>query len=378
MSADEAYELSNLIGDIYDAALEPDLWPAALEKVSAFVGCDTAVLAHRDLSNRATDFTYFCNSDHETRKAYDSTYIKLDPTYIGFNLTPIGEPVSTTDCIPLEDFLQTRFYKEFAAPRDWVDSCGLVLDRSAASATVLCMIRTRKSGFVDDALRRRARLVAPHLRRSALIGAQLAQQTRKADTLDAAFDSLAAGVFLIESSGRIAHMNSAGIALVDRGDLLQVIGGRLMACDRSSNINLHQLLSTIDKGDAAADVQGVAMPLSTLSGERFAVHMLPLASKSRRRVAGGQADAVIFVTKASIDALSPPRIIANAYRLTPTELRVLLAIVEVGGVPEVAATLGVAEGTVKSHLKGVYAKTGATRQADLVKLVAGYANPLVG
>jgi DNA-binding CsgD family transcriptional regulator len=59
-------------------------------------------------------------------------------------------------------------------------------------------------------------------------------------------------------------------------------------------------------------------------------------------------------------------------------LRVLLAIVEVGGVPEVAPALGVAESTVKTHLGRLFLKTGAGRQADLVKIVAGYATPLIG
>ena len=58
------------------------------------------------------------------------------------------------------------------------------------------------------------------------------------------------------------------------------------------------------------------------------------------------------------------------------EGRPLLAIVEVGGISETAATLGVAESTVKTHLHRLFAKTGATRQADLVKLVASYASPL--
>jgi DNA-binding CsgD family transcriptional regulator len=64
------------------------------------------------------------------------------------------------------------------------------------------------------------------------------------------------------------------------------------------------------------------------------------------------------------------------YRLTPTELRVLLAIVDVGGVPEVAAALGVAVTTVKTHLGRLFEKTGVARQADLVKLVAGFSTPL--
>ncbi len=67
-----------------------------------------------------------------------------------------------------------------------------------------------------------------------------------------------------------------------------------------------------------------------------------------------------------------------AERVTPTEVRVLLAIVEIGGAPQVAETLGIGEGTVKTHLKRLYQKTGAHRQADLVKLFAGYANPLLG
>ena len=75
---------------------------------------------------------------------------------------------------------------------------------------------------------------------------------------------------------------------------------------------------------------------------------------------------------------SPPELVAKAFKLTPTELRILLAIVEVGGVPEVAVALGIAESTVKTHLGRLFEKTGAKRQADLVKIFASYATPLAG
>jgi DNA-binding NarL/FixJ family response regulator len=88
--------------------------------------------------------------------------------------------------------------------------------------------------------------------------------------------------------------------------------------------------------------------------------------------------AALFVRKAAFDTLSPPEAMAKAYKFTPMELRVLLAIVEVGGVPEVAEALGVAETTVKTHLARLCQKTGAGRQADLVKRVAGFSNPLQG
>jgi hypothetical protein len=47
-------------------------------------------------------------------------------------------------------------------------------------------------------------------------------------------------------------------------------------------------------------------------------------------------------------------------------------------VPEVATARGVAETTIKTHLGRLFVKTGAGRQADLVKIVAGFATPLIG
>ena len=40
---------------------------------------------------------------------------------------------------------------------------------------------------------------------------------------------------------------------------------------------------------------------------------------------------------------------------------------------ELATAFGVADTTVRTHVNRLFEKTGVTRQADLVKLVAGYA-----
>ena len=44
-----------------------------------------------------------------------------------------------------------------------------------------------------------------------------------------------------------------------------------------------------------------------------------------------------------------------------------MAVIEIGGLPKVARTLGISETTVKTHLHRVFAKTGTDRQADLVR-----------
>jgi DNA-binding CsgD family transcriptional regulator len=119
--------------------------------------------------------------------------------------------------------------------------------------------------------------------------------------------------------------------------------------------------------------------LITRDGTRYLAHVLPLAAGARRRAGTTYpAAAAVFVNEAVLGVRSLPEIIAETYKLTPAELRILLAIVEVGGVPEVAEALGIAESTVKTHLGRLFQKTATSRQAGLVGIVAGFANPFVG
>src|SRR4030095_11526980 len=85
----------------------------------------------------------------------------------------------------------------------------------------------------------------------------------------------------------------------------------------------------------------------------------------------------LFIWKAELDSRSSAGLIDRTFDLTPAELRVLQSSVAVGGVRETPAALGIAETTVKTHLHRVFAKTGVSRQADLVKLAAGFSNPLL-
>ena len=58
------------------------------------------------------------------------------------------------------------------------------------------------------------------------------------------------------------------------------------------------------------------------------------------------------------------------YRLTPSETRVLLAMLGGQTPRQIAETTGVSLPTVRTHLSHLYTKTETTRQADLVGLFA--------
>ncbi len=291
----------------------------------------------------------------------------------------VEQITSITDLVPYDEFCQGRFYQEWTEPQGWADSANVVLEKSLTSCAYLSVIRNKASGMVDDEMRRRMRLVIPHVRRAVLIGKMIDLKTAEAATFADTLDGLSAGMFLVDRSGRIVHANAAGHVILTAGDFLRATGGRLVAGDPQTDRLLREIFIAAGNGDAAIGIKGIALPLTARDGERHVAHVLPLTSGARRRAGTVYAAAAaLFVHKASLETPSPPEAIAKAYKLTPTELRILLAVVEVGGVPEVAEALGIAEGTVKTHLHHLFEKTNTARQADLVKLVAGYSNPLLG
>jgi DNA-binding CsgD family transcriptional regulator/PAS domain-containing protein len=377
---DEAALLSLLIGDIYDAALDPSLWPGVLRKAAQFVGGSSATLFAKDAHRKHGQIYHDDGGiDPHYVQLYFEKYVKLDPATTGQYFADVEQPIATADLMPYEEFLESRMYREWAQPQGLVDFVSAVLEKSATSIAMFGVFRHERDGVVDEETRRRMRLIVPHIRRAALISKVIDLRTAEAATFADAFDGLTAGMLLVDGQGRIVHANAAAHALLAAGHPLRAPEGRLVAPDSESDRTLHDIFAAADKGDVAIGVKGIAVPLNARDGERYVAHVLPLTSGARRGAGKTYtAAAALFVHKATLQTPSPPEVIARHYRLTPTELRVLLAIVEVGGVPEVAEALGVAETTVKTHLGHLYEKTGVARQADLVKLVAGFSNPLIG
>jgi DNA-binding CsgD family transcriptional regulator len=253
-----------------------------------------------------------------------------------------------------------------------------VLEKSATRYAAISVIRHERDGLVDDEARRRMSLLVPHVRRALLIGKVLAVHQAEASTLADTLDGLSAGMFLVDGSGRIVHANASGHAMIDEGRFLRAARDRLIACDHAANQGLHEIFAAAECGDEAPAIKATCVPLPAREGEDHVAHVLPLTAGMRRKAGVPYAAvAVVFVRKPSFDVPSLAETIAKRHQLTPSELRVLLGIVEVGGVPEVAKALGLSDTTVKTHLRHVFEKTSTTRQADLVKLVAGFANPMV-
>ena len=168
---DEVEQTSNLIGEIYDAALDRSLWPSVLEKTCGFVQGATGTIMSQDTVSGHARFYFQWGNDPNFLKSYQDIYVKLNPVLLPTLLyARVGDVVSTIDLLPFDEFFASRFYKEWVAPQGLIDSIFSTLDKSATSYAFIAITRHERHGIVDDETRRRMGLLAPHFRRAVNIG----------------------------------------------------------------------------------------------------------------------------------------------------------------------------------------------------------------
>ncbi|HZZ60685.1 MAG TPA: hypothetical protein VFE63_05855 [Roseiarcus sp.] len=141
---DELASLSGLIGDIYDATLDPSLWPGVLKQISCFVRGSAAALESKDIVNRAVNVFYQDGGiEPSMTRLYNEKYSKLDPCAIDHYVAAVGEPRATADIMPYEEFLQSRIYRELFKSYGFVDGMTTALDRSATRVASVSVFRLR-------------------------------------------------------------------------------------------------------------------------------------------------------------------------------------------------------------------------------------------
>jgi len=368
--------LSALIGSIYDAALDANCWPDALEGVAGFVGGAAAMIFWQDsLIAKGKRYSSW-GDDPEYTKSYFSKYMALYPIRAIQHLIPIGRVTSISAIVGRKEMRATLFFEEWMRPQGYVDNVLTNVDRSTTSYATFAVARHERHGLVDALARRKMNLLAPHVRRAVLIGKLGDFRQTEADGWARLLEGIGAGIFLVNAAGRVVQLNHLAQSLLDDADVVGLQDGQLFCRDRQLIKDFRDFLSLAANGDARIGVGGIALPLLGKSGQNYVVHFLPLrAAPERPSFDDPRADAALFIRRAEVDMRSGLHLLARRFDFTPRETDVLQAIVAVRGIPQVSSLLGISERTAKAHLHSVFAKTGTDRQADLIKLVAGFAVP---
>jgi DNA-binding CsgD family transcriptional regulator len=367
--ASEAAELSDVIGDIYDAAIDPTFWRNALESVCAFVGGSSGVLFWHDSATEQSEALHLFNDDPAYTRLYFEKYLPLNPMFPAGTFIDEGVVVADVDIMPLAELIKTRFYKEWLEPQGIVSALSVNLEKGIARSS---MFNVRLNVPPTDEMRRRLGMLVPHLQRAVAIGRLFDQSKTAAQALTETLDHVEAAVFLVGAKAEIAFANEIAKKMLAENILVKKDGDALRCVAPEADRALLEAFRSAEKGDTSVGIRGVAVPLTDACHGRWFAHVLPLTSGRRQQVTRNfAAVAAVFIRKTLPNALSPLEGLAKLYKLSAAEVRVLNALLSVSGVRATAESLGISQATVKTHLHHLFQKTKTKRQSELVRLIAG-------
>ena len=185
--------------------------------------------------------------------------------------------------------------------------------------------------------------------------------------LAATLDEVDYGILLLTDTNHVLHINHAARAELNASHPLQLLGRQLRARQTRDVAALHAALRE-------ASERGLRRLLTLGEAEQSAsISVVPL---SAQRGEGRRATLVLLAKRRVCEQLSVHGF-ARSHGLTPAETRVLVSLCDGIRLGEVAAQLGVAVSTVRTHACTIRMKTGAKSIRALLRQVA-VLPPLMG
>lgn len=345
---------SALVGTIYDAILKPECWQEALAIVCRTIQAKAASINVIDpVGGRVSMFV-----EHGTDAAWTallmSTYAGMSPIGAAVLMADVDQPVSAFDFIDEDEYVESRFYKEWCAPQGYHDLLGAVIAKRPREVGSLSATRGKEKGRFDADDRSFIGSIAPHVRRAVTISSLLEGRTVERNALAGVIDNLSAAVVLVDSNAQVVRSNPAGEQLLAEAVIATVKAGRLVLAGTEPNRALQSAL-------AAGANEPVLIAVADQAGGKHIAALMPAEPRN------GLFALLISRQDDEIPAIG--KHLAQLFALTPREVAVLMPLLEGKTIEETGAVLGISEATARTHLKRLMTKTGTNRQAELIQKV---------
>jgi DNA-binding CsgD family transcriptional regulator len=358
-------EFSDLIGRIYDCALDSSLWPNILARITEALDGVTGDLSVVDPLHGISRVAAFHNWPQDVLELA-TKHFGISPVRGAVLTFPLLEPMCTSRHLDMEAFHNSRYWETCFAGRGYYDYLVTGLARNVTRVSSWGVLGTERRGAFDDNDLELAQMLSPHIQRALNISGVLDDRRVEAGTLRGALDALAAAAFIVEPDGRIRYCNVTAQAEFECGNLFRVAKGRLIGATAEAS----RLLTGLR--DADNRQRGRDALLTDPAGRT--VHATWAILDRAGEELGSPI--LILLRHPEPELRSPIAVATAAFKLTRAETQVLAQILEGHTLAEAASILGVARSTVKTHLEAIYAKTGTHRMNDLVRLAVGLVTPL--
>ena len=374
-------DFSNLIGLLYQGALEPQPWQSALPALREALDAQVVSLVLRPPSADDEGVILNCvrqdesvDNSHVTLadpndwevSAYREQFFSLDP----FVSLPLDKVIALEDILPDKDLVTSDYYLHYLKPINLFRILGVDTSEPGGMLARLRFSRRASEPRFKATERQLLTLLTPHLSRAIEIYAKLNRMTSERDLYAGAVNQLSVASIILDEQGRMLTTNAVGRALLDQGEGLSLRDGHLHIEGRNINKELQEALTSIIREQLHGETSMVRALRVPRPGGRsdlgLVVRPVPASQWSEGQVSPS---AAVFISDPDLQESTSQPILGALFELTPAEANLATLLARGLSLAQVSVAQNVSQHTARAQLKSIFAKTGVSRQAELVRLV---------
>ena len=377
LDQDEDYD--RLIGLVYQGPLEAQPWESALPALRELLDAQVVSLVLRPPSSDdpgvilnsvrpepGDEASHLASPDDWELTAYRDEFFSLDP----FVNLPLDQVTALEDVLPDEELLASDYYRQYLQPIGLFRILGVDTAEPGGMLARLRLSRRAQERRFGELERAWLTRLTPHLRRAIQIYATLNRTASERDVYAGAVSQLAVATVILDEQARVLNVNPVAQLLLDQADGLSLRGQHLHVAGRDTNRELQLALENIIRAQHQGQpsvARALRVPRSNgRSDLGLVVRSVPVSEWSE-----GQSSpcAAVFISDPDLHESASKQSLAELFELTPAEANLAILLARGLSLAEVSEAQNISQHTARAQLKSIFAKTGVSRQAELVRLI---------
>jgi DNA-binding CsgD family transcriptional regulator len=358
------------ISKLYAAALAHEDWSAVLGEVRDAFSARHVLLSTHDFSTGQVPFfaSAGLEEQHRERILSEEAWHMASPF---FGTIRPGTALPRGALASDSDFARSAFYNEILRPARGFHSVGAFVRGPGSLIANINICRPPYAAAYDAPDAAALQTLLPHVAMALEVQARMSATSGRNRSLEGLLDRFAVAALVSDPAARPRFLNARAEALLAAADGLALSPDGLVAATPELTVALREGIARVAASDGDGRIAAVRLRLQRPS-RRPALRVT--LTPARRLDPDDAAAGSVAVLVSEPDA--PPPIdkeaLADAFHLTRREADVACLLASGADMSAIAAALDLGIGTVRSHLKHVFQKTGTASQAALVALARDF------
>ncbi|RWU18229.1 helix-turn-helix transcriptional regulator [Pseudomonas alkylphenolica] len=355
---------NQLVGEVYDGALDPKLMAKALKSFLTLYDANYVTLILRVPDQPDVGLMIMAG---DIEGAGDVNYMTYPRTNTPFVNQPLDHVFTVDDIMSSTEWEHSAYFKAFCGPNDVYHVMGADVSTPDSGKVRFRITRPKRGPNFSADERALCAMFLPHLRRALQLHNLLDRSESLSELYSQAIGRLSVATLVLDESGSVLQVNPVAQEILARSDGLKLVGGRLEATYPSDNRELQRLIRGAFSPDApkSAEAMSVTRP-SGLVNLGVVVESIPSLDWAEEK---GQPAALVYIRDAESKSLANEVVTKQLFNLTKAETALAMELTNGLSLEEAAEVLNIRRNTARAHLRSIFSKTGVRRQTELVRIL---------